>query len=79
MSNNTLDRLIAEAEFLVAKGIQPFPMVFDCRAKDAALYRRLKQFQRWVVTGLYRAVPFTDYDAGYKSDRSVAAQLQMFA
>jgi hypothetical protein len=44
-------------------------MVYDCRATDSARYRGLKQFQRWAVTGLYRAVPFSDYDANAKRDR----------
>lgn len=44
-------------------------MVFDCRATDPDRYRGLKQFQRWAVTGLYRAVPFASYDANAKSGR----------
>ncbi len=51
---------------MVERGIEPYPMVFDCRETDPDRYRALKQFQRWVVTGLYRAVPFSDYDAGRK-------------
>jgi hypothetical protein len=35
-------------------------MVFDPSRRD------LKKFQRWVVTGLYRAVPFDEYDANRK-------------
>ena len=35
-------------------------MVFDRSRKD------LCKFQRWVVTGLYRAVPFEEYDANMK-------------
>lgn len=38
-----------------ARGIKPFPMVFDPARRD------LKQFQRWVITGLYRAIPFEAY------------------
>jgi hypothetical protein len=50
-------------------GIEPYPMVYDCRATDLARYRRLKQVQRWAVTGLYRAIPFSDYDSSAKSGR----------
>ena len=46
---------------MVARGILPYPMVFDNERRD------LKRFQRWVVTGLYRAVQFEDYDANYKA------------
>jgi len=31
-------------------------MVYDQNRKD------LKMFQRWVVTGLYRAIKFDDYE-----------------
>lgn len=43
---------------MVERGIMPYPMVFDRSRKD------LTRFQRWVVTGLYRAVPWEDYRAG---------------
>lgn len=41
---------------MVAAGIRPYPMVFDPARRD------LKRFQRWAVTGLYRAVAWADYD-----------------
>lgn len=40
---------------MVARGILPYPMVFDRARKD------LTAFQRWVITGLYRAVPWDEY------------------
>lgn len=63
----TWERLWHRFNRMVERGIEPYPMVFDCRATDPQRYRELKQFQRWVVTGLYRAVKFEDYDAGKKS------------
>jgi hypothetical protein len=65
--NETWERIHLRFGKMVARGIEPFPMVFDCRATDAGRYRGLKQFQRWAVTGLYRAIPFSDYDPGAKS------------
>lgn len=50
-------------------GIEPFPMVFDCRATDPNRYRNLKQFQRWAVTGLYRAIPFDAYNPNTKTSK----------
>lgn len=64
--NETWERIWHRFHRMTARGIQPFPMVFDCRSRDPALYRSLKQFQRWVVTGLYRAVPFSEYDPAKK-------------
>lgn len=62
----TWERIWHRFNRMVERQIEPFPMVFDCRATDQARYRALKRFQRWVVTGLYRAVPFDAYDAGMK-------------
>ena len=55
------DRLFHRFNRMVERGIKPYPMVFDQNRRD------LKMFQRWVVTGLYRAVRWEDYDAGYKN------------
>jgi hypothetical protein len=59
--NETWERIWHRFHGMTASGIQPFPMVYDCRDKDPPQYRRLKEFQRWVLTGLYRAVPFSKY------------------
>jgi hypothetical protein len=54
----TWERIFHRFDRMVARGIRPYPMVFDPARKD------LKRFQRWVVTGLYRAgIPFERYDA----------------
>jgi hypothetical protein len=66
----TWDRICHRFDRMVERGIEPFPMVFDCRKTDPERYRGLKQFQRWAVTGLYRAVPFKDYDPGMKAERT---------
>lgn len=65
----TWDRIWHRFNRMVERGIEPYPMVFDCRSSDLQRYRELKRFQRWVVTGLYRAVLFSDYDAGRKRER----------
>jgi len=76
----TWDRLWHRFTRMTERGIEPYPMVFDCRATDPDRYRELKRFQRWVVTGLYRAVPFSEYDAGKKSGRgAVCQQLELLA
>ena len=56
----TWDRIFHRFNRMVSLGIRPYPMVFDHTRRD------LKRFQRWVVTGLYRAVKFEDYDASIK-------------
>jgi hypothetical protein len=42
-------------------------MVFDRTRKD------LLAFQRWVIMGLYRIVPWNEYEQGTKSPESLAA------
>jgi hypothetical protein len=64
--NETWERIHHRFNRMVERGILPYPMVFDCRAADRRRYQGLKQFQRWAVTGLYRAVSFADYDSSAK-------------
>lgn len=51
----TWERIFHRFNRMVSLGIRPYPMVYDAKRKD------LKHFQRWVVTGLYRAVPWSEY------------------
>lgn len=65
----TMDRVWHRFHRMVERGVEPYPMVYDCRATDPQRYKELKRLQRWTVTGLYRAVPFSDYDVSKKSGR----------
>lgn len=58
--NETWERIHHRFDRMVSRGIKPFPMVFDGTRRD------LKAFQRWAVTGLYRAFPFSDYNVNAK-------------
>jgi len=69
--NETWERIWHRFNRMVECGIEPFPMVFDCRATDAQRFHELKHFQRWVVRGLYRYVPYEDY-LGPKRSAQVA-------
>lgn len=67
----TWDRIHHRFNAMVARGVMPYPMVFDHTRLD------LKRFQRWAVTGMYRAFPFSEYDS---SKKSVApGQMDMFS
>jgi len=74
----TWDRIWRRFNRMVERGIEPYPMVFDCRATDPKRHHELKRMQRWVVTGLYRAVPFSEYDAGRKSKREMMGEQLAF-
>jgi hypothetical protein len=52
---------------MVDRGIEPYPMVYDRSRAD------LLCFQRWALTGLYRAVPWDEYRRETKTAESVAA------
>ena len=66
----TWDRIHYRFDRMVAAGIRPYPMVFDPARRD------LKQFQRWAVTGLYRAVAWADYDPSARK-RSAERQFSL--
>lgn len=51
----TWPRIWARFNKMVERGIMPYPMVYDSNRKD------LKAFQRWVIMGLYRVVPWEEY------------------
>lgn len=61
------DRIWHRFNRMIERGISPYPMVYDRSRKD------LLAFQRWVITGLYRIVPWDEYKRGTKSQESVAA------
>ncbi len=52
---------------MVLLGIRPFPMLYDRSRSD------LKCFQRWVIRGLYRIVPWNEYKRSTKTEESVEA------
>lgn len=69
----TWERIWHRFNRMVERGIRPYPMVHDdCRASDPDHWRRLKQFQRWVLRGAYKVAPFEDYDPSFKRTRAAA-------
>lgn len=63
---------------MVGMGCEPYPMVFDNTRRPEGLPadRTLKHFQRWAITGLYRAIPFEKYDPHIKAHRSAEARAE---
>ena len=64
--NETWPRIWHRFNRMVERGIKPYPMVYDRANKE------LVAFQRWVVTGLYRAVPWAEYESKWKTEESIA-------
>ena len=71
--SETWDRIWQRFHKMSERGVAPYPMVFDKARKD------LVAFQRWVVTGLYRIVPWNEYDRSTKSSESNDAYLRSVA
>ena len=63
----TWDRIWHRFNRMVERGVLPYPMVYDRKRTD------LLSFQRWVLTGLYRIVPWGEYVRSTKSVESVEA------
>jgi len=66
-----MDRILERFDAIANAGALPYPMVYQTSAtpRDERLWA-LRQFQRWAVTGLYRAVPWTDYIPNYRRPRA---------
>lgn len=75
--NETWERIHHRFGKMVERGIEPYPMVFDCRATDPERYKRLKQFQRWAIRGLYHIFAFEEYNQRDVTRRKIAKSGQM--
>lgn len=58
--SETLERIMYRFEKMTARGIRPYPMVFN--NADPVL----KRFQRWVIRKYYTFVPFAEYNVNAK-------------
>ena len=70
--SETWDRILYRFQRMVDRGIRPYPMVYGQDRRD------LKQFQRWAARGLYRAVPWSEYDPGAKAKHKPVPEQQAF-
>jgi hypothetical protein len=71
----TMDEIMYRFEKMTARGIRPYPMVYN--NADPAL----KRFQRWVIRKYYTFVPFAEYNVNAKGRPSpdLANQLDLGA
>jgi hypothetical protein len=69
--SETMVKIFHRFDRMVERDILPYPMVFDQSRRD------LKRFQRWVVTGLYRSVAWSDYRPQIKASNQRAAVLKL--
>jgi hypothetical protein len=63
--SETWERIWHRFRRMVDRGISPYPMVFDRKRTD------LLCFQRWVLTGIYRFVPWNEYKRQTKTPESM--------
>lgn len=69
----TWERIWHRFRRMVDLGIEPYPMVFNRERKD------LLCFQRWVITGLYRIVPWPEYQRETRTEASTRAWEAVYA
>ena len=67
----TWKRIHYRFDKMVARGIRPYPMVYDQGRRD------LKRFQRWAVTGLYRVFPFSEYGLSKKGHHEARTKAEI--
>ena len=61
----TWERIWHRFNRMVDRGVLPYPMVHDrFQKQDPKHWRKLKQFQRWVVRNYYKMIPFEAYRSG---------------
>jgi hypothetical protein len=71
--NETWDRIWERFYKMIDRGIRPYPMVFDRSRKD------LKTFQRYAVTGMYRACGWNEFvKYGSRSAESIDSWWQRY-
>lgn len=73
----TWERIMYRFSAMTALGLRVYPMPYRqlnslSEPANAISYRKLKQFQRWSNTGVYKFEPFENYDANTKG--SMAAR-----
>lgn len=62
--DETMESIMYRFERMVARGIRPYPMVFNNQNRE------LKRFQRWVIRKYYTFVPFAQYNVNAKGTPS---------
>jgi hypothetical protein len=65
----TIERIMYRFERMTARGIRPYPMVFNNADP------MLKRFQRWVIRRYYTVVPFAEYNANARGSGFDSEQL----
>lgn len=72
----TFERIQYRFNEMVKLGCEPYPMVYSNESRPEGLpaNRTLKHFQRWALTGMYRAFPFNEYDPHIRAVRSTEAR-----
>jgi len=70
--NENWERIWHRFRRMVDCGIEPYPMVYDRTRRD------LLCFQRWVIRGLYRKVPWPEYERATRTPESEKGWRQVY-
>jgi hypothetical protein len=65
---------------MMALGVRPYPMVHDrFRHEKPAHWKRLKQFQAWVIRGTHKTTPFEEFNAGHRPSPIADGQMPLLS
>lgn len=65
----TWDRIWHRYSKMAERKVRPYPMVHDrFRHEKPELWRKLKQFQRWIIRGMHKVSSFEEYSENYKPE-----------
>lgn len=63
----TWDKIFYRYNRMMERGVRPYPMPFHkLRFTNQAHYRRLRQFQAWIIRGTHKKTPFEEFNANHK-------------
>jgi hypothetical protein len=71
--SETMERILYRFERMTARGILPYPMVYNNQDKE------LKKFQRWAVRRYYKIVPWLEYRRDFAKYLPVKEQATLWA
>ena len=65
--SETMERIMYRFEKMTARGIRPYPMVYNNADPT------LKRFQRWVIRKYYQFIPFAEYNVNARGHLALAS------
>jgi hypothetical protein len=76
----TWERILHRYTRMMERKVRPYPMVHDrFRQTKPDLYRKLKQFQGWIIRGTHKTTPFEEFNRSHKPNAPEGGLLEKMA